>query len=93
MVFLWNSYTAASSTRVRNSQLDATTEQNADLNPEWLELRTTVHVVQGYARRTKQTLASTILFAKVLAWIRQWAAELLKKQITLTYWNSEEPDR
>ena len=27
-------YTAAPSTRVRNSQLDATTEQNADLDPE-----------------------------------------------------------
>ena len=37
--------TAALSTRVRNSQLDATTEQNADLNPEGLELRTTLHVV------------------------------------------------
>ena len=29
-----NDYTAAPSTRVRNSQLDATTEQNADLDPE-----------------------------------------------------------
>ena len=37
-----------------------TTEQNADLDPEWLEL------------------------------IRQWAAELLKKQITSTHWNSVE---
>ena len=39
--FLWNSnlynyYTAASSTRVRNSQLDAITEQNSDLGPKWL---------------------------------------------------------
>ena len=74
----WDSnlyYTAAPSTRVKNSQLDATTEQNADLDPKWLELRTTLHIV--YAR-TKQTLASTIV-AKVLAWICQWAAELLKK--------------
>ena len=40
--FLWSSnlyYTAVLSTRVSNSQLDATTEQNADLNPEWLKLR------------------------------------------------------
>ena len=39
MVFLWNRnlcYIAALSTTVRNSQLDATIEQNADLNPEWL---------------------------------------------------------
>ena len=36
-------YTAAQSTRVRNnSQLDATTEQNADLDPELLELRQTL---------------------------------------------------
>ena len=63
--------------------LDATTEQNADLDPEWLELRTTLHVVRGYARRTKkQTLASTIV-AKVLVWIRQWAAELPKKSRSL----------
>ena len=72
MIVLWNSnliyYTAAPSTRVRNSQLDATTEQNADLDPEWHELRTTLHVVYG-ARRdkqmnnlgTKHTLASTIV--------------------------------
>ena len=64
---LWNSnlyYTAVPSTRVRNSQLDANTEQNADLDPEGLEPRTTLHVVWGYARRTKQTLAITIV-AKV----------------------------
>ena len=48
-------------------QLDATTEQNADLDPELLELKTTSHVV--YAR-TKQTLAS-IIVTKALAWVRQ----------------------
>ena len=57
-------------------QLDATTEQNADLDPEWLALRTTLHVV--YAGTINQTLTSTIV-AKVPALIRQWAAELLKK--------------
>ena len=64
--------------RVRKSHLDATTEQNADLDSECLELRTTLHVV--YARKTKQTLASTIV-SKVPTWIRQQAVELLKKQI------------
>ena len=47
------------------------------------------HYIVVYARRTKQTLASTIV-TKVPAWIRQRAAELLKKQIasyTKTYWN------
>ena len=87
--FLWNSnlyYTAVPSTRVRNSQLDATTEQNVDLDPEWLELRTTLHVL--YARRTKEHLPSTIV-TKFPAWICQRAAELLKKQIASyakTYW-------
>ena len=38
---IYNYYTAAPSSRVRNSQLDATTEQNADLDPELLEPRTT----------------------------------------------------
>ena len=50
-------------------------------------MRTTLHVV--YTRRTKQTIASTIV-TKVPAWIRQWAAKLLKKQIATyakTYWN------
>ena len=59
--------TAAMVTRVRNSWLDAATEQNADLNPEGLEMKTTLHVVRGYARRTKQTLATanTTIVAKV----------------------------
>ena len=64
---------------MRNSQLDATTEQKCRPGP-WM--RTTLHVV--YGARTKQTLASTIV-TKVPAWIRQWAAELLKKQIGLHY--------
>ena len=55
---IYNSYyyTAASSTKARNSQLVATSEQNVDLDPEWLELRTTLHACVVYARRT---LAST----------------------------------
>ena len=43
------------------------------------------------AYRTKQSLAVYTIVAKVPAWIRYWAAELLKKQITSTYWNSVEP--
>ena len=90
---LWNTnlhYTAAPSIRVRNSQLDATTEQmqSCTLN----DLSWGPHLSTP-TRKTKQTLASTIV-TKVPAWIHQWAAELLKKRITSyskTYWNSVEP--
>ena len=61
MFCLWNSNLllySSPSTRVRNSQLDATTKQNANLDPEWLELRTTLHVVRGYTRSTPQDFGS-----------------------------------
>ena len=54
-----------------------------------LELRTTWHVHVVYGTRIKQTLASTIV-AKVPAWIRQRAAELLKTDRFLC-WTSVEP--
>ena len=87
MVFVkhWSILYSNPSTRVKNSHLDATTEQNADLDPEWLELRTTLHVVRGYARRrTKPTERLPVpVVTKVTAWTCQWAAELLKKSLRL----------
>ena len=84
--FLWSSnlyYTSPPSTRERNSHLDATTEQNADLDPEWLELGTDhITCMPGLSKQLPQY--HTVFQG-------QWAAELLKKQITSTYWNSVEP--
>ena len=65
---------------MRSNLLDATTEQNADLDPELFKLRATLHVV--YTEGLSKHLPVPMIVAKVLAWIRQWAAELLKKQIT-----------
>ena len=87
--FLWNSnlyYTAAPNNWSEKQSVGCHYRAKCRPNPEWLELRTTSHVVWGYARRNKRTLTSTIV-AKVMAWIHQWAAELQKRQIALTYWS------
>ena len=70
--FLWNNnlyYTAVPSTRVRNSQFDATTEQNADLHGPWMNW-TEDRPHYMYAR-TKQTVA-TVPYC-LPRWVSCWA--------------------
>ena len=87
---IYNSYyyTAASSTKARNSQFVATSEQNVDLDPEWLELRTTLHACVVYARTTLASTNDSCQGPSMDPSVSYWA------QITSyakTYWNSVEP--
>ena len=92
MFFLWNSNlynTAAHQLEWETVSCNWMPLQTWTLH-EWLELeRTTLHVVRGYTK--SKLLPVYTMVAKVPAWIHQWAAELLKKQIASTHWYSVEP--